>query len=115
VDAVELYTILGVLAILLGVIVYNNVAAALATRRRAAAAPAASPWMGRHVQFEGDVVGEVVAEEGDRLILRRGDRTLAVPRAQVRPQGLDLSLASFDRAAAQAEGEAWQARGGAAP
>jgi hypothetical protein len=113
VDPVQLYAILGVLVVLLGVIVYNNVAAARATRRTA---PAPSPgWVGRHVHFEGDVVGEVVAEEGDRLILRKGDSTLAVPRSQVRPQGLDLGLKAFDGAAALAEGAAWASRNGAAP
>ncbi|MCA1812225.1 MAG: hypothetical protein LC623_09490 [Halobacteriales archaeon] len=111
----ELLTVLGVLLVLLGVIVYNNVMAAIATRRRARADPAAS-WVGRHVHFEGDVVGEVVAEEDSRLLLRKGGQALAVPRSQVRPQGLDLGLKTFDRQAALADGAAWQGRdGGAAP
>jgi hypothetical protein len=106
---VELLTVLGVLLVLLGVIVYNNVMAAVATRRRARA-DSGSSWVGRHVHFEGDVVGEVVAEEEGRLLLRKGGQALAVPRAQVRPQGLDLSLRSFDREAALADGAAWQGR-----
>lgn len=114
-DLVQVYTVLGVLLMLLAVIVYNNVAAARATRRRRAAQPDASPWLGKHVQFAGDVVGEVVAEDGGDLILRRGNATLAVPRSQVRPQGLDLGLKEFDRDAALAAGAAWQARRGAAP
>lgn len=107
---VELVTVLGVLLVLLGVIAYNNVMAARATRKGKADA-AAQGWVGRHVHFEGDVVGEVVAEDGDRLLLRKGGQTLAVPRSQVRPQGHDLSLKPpFDSAAALAEGAAWQAR-----
>lgn len=108
-DPVQLYTILGVLAVLLGVIAYGNVRAALAARRVRALAPGTG-WVGRHVQFGGDVVGEVVAEERGLLILRKGPDTLAVPRDQVRPHGLDLGLRSFDPAAAAAEGAAWKSR-----
>jgi hypothetical protein len=115
VDRVQLLTVLGVLAVLLGVIVYNNVAAAMATRRKGKAQPAQHPVLGKHVHFEGDVLGLAVAEAGDRLILRKGEQVLAVPRGQVRPQGLDLGLKPpFDRAAAEAEGAAWQAQNGAA-
>jgi hypothetical protein len=106
---VELYSILGVLAVLLGVIAYNNVAAARASR--AAGGPRAQPaWLGKHVHFEGNVLGEVVAEDGGLLVVRRADATLAVPRSAVKAHGLDLSLTGFDRDAALAAGAAWQAR-----
>lgn len=111
-STVELVTVAGVLLVLLSVIVYNNFAAALAARRKAVAG-AQLGWVGRHVHFEGSVVGEVVAEEGDLLILRKGEQTLAVQRSQVRPQGHDLGLKEFDNAAALTEGAAWQARSGA--
>jgi hypothetical protein len=114
VDQVDLYTVLGVLAVLLGVILYNSMSA-LRTRARAASALPSSTWLGKHVQHHGDILGEVVAEEGDKVVLRKGPATMCVPRSLVRPQGLDLGVkGDLDLATALAEGQAWQVQHGAA-
>lgn len=114
-DKVELTTILGVLAVLLGGIAYNALVAARARARAARSLPTTG-WVGKHVQHDGRVVGEVVADEGDTLVLRKGEAMLCVPRAVVHPQGLDLGIkGSFDEATALAEGAAWKLRHGVLP
>lgn len=114
----EILTVAAVLVLLFAVILYNNFRAAKATRaaqaaaatsQTAAASAAGKPWVGRYLQHEGDVVGQVVAVEAERVIVRKGATTLAVPRAQVREQGADLGLTgSFDAAAAESEGADWK-------
>ncbi len=113
----ELLTVAGVLVLLFGIIVYNNARAAKATRALAAAKAgmtpeemsAPKPWPGRYLQHEGDVLGQVVAVEGERVIVRKGATVLSVPKAQVREQGADLGLTgSFDAAAAEREGASWK-------
>lgn len=115
----ELLTVAAVLVLLFAVILYNNFRAAKATRavkaaaeqaRGGSVAPADRPWVGRYLQHEGDVIGQVVAVEGERVIVRKGAATLAVPRSQVREQGADLGLTgSFDAAAAERDGAGWKA------
>jgi hypothetical protein len=116
VDQVQIYTVLGVVAVLLGVILYNAWSAVRLRVKAAASLPGASAsWVGKHVQHQGDILGEVVAEEGDKVVLRKGPATLVVPRALVRPQGLDLGVkGDLDIATALAEGQAWQVQHGAA-
>jgi hypothetical protein len=113
----ELVTIGGVLALLFGAILYNNVRAAKATRALkaaeagAGAAPAGpKPWAGRYLQHEGDVLGQVVAVEGDKVVVRKGAATLAFPKSAVREQGADLGLTgTLDLAAAERDAAGWKA------
>ncbi|MEA3191214.1 MAG: hypothetical protein QOD77_1796 [Thermoplasmata archaeon] len=111
-SAQELLTIAGVLGMLLAVIAYNNLRAA---RARDAPAPISAhpppaegvhPIVGRYVQHEGSVVGEVVAVAGERAILRQAGVHRAVPVARLEPRGGELALvgavdwAEAERAAA---------------
>lgn len=107
----ELATIGAVFAILVGVMLLNALSP---SRRRpiveaVPAASAASAWLGRYVQCEGDVVGQVVAVEPASVVVRKGGAFLALPRAQVREQGLDLGVTPYDAAEAAAQGNAWKA------
>ncbi|HUR61502.1 MAG TPA: hypothetical protein VM286_03965 [Candidatus Thermoplasmatota archaeon] len=114
-DPVQTYTVLGVLAVLLGVILYNAMSALRVRAKASAATGPAASWVGRHVQHHGDILGEVIAEEGDKVVVRKGTATLCLPRSFVRPQGLDLGVkGDLDMATALAEGQAWQVQRGAA-
>ncbi len=113
----ELLTVGGVLGLLFTVIVYNQMRAAKVMRAAHAEAsgiaPAITgkPWPGRYLQHEGDILGQVMAVEGETVIVRKGATTLAVPRVQVREQGADLGLmGAFDAAAAERAGEAWKGK-----
>ena len=107
----QLVTVGGVLAILIGVMVYNTLAASRKPIVPVAApgpAAAAAVWVGRYVQHEGDIVGQVVAVDGDLVIVRKGASWLGIPKAAVREQGLDLGATAYDAAAAAAAGSAWR-------
>ncbi|MEK6985974.1 MAG: DUF5749 family beta-barrel protein [Candidatus Thermoplasmatota archaeon] len=112
----EILTVAGVLVLLFAVILTNNFRAAKATRALKAAqagadaAPTNKPWLGRYLQHEGDIVGQVVAVEGERVIVRKGTINLAIAKSQVREQGADLGVVgTFDLAAAERDGVGWKA------
>lgn len=104
----QLLAVGGVLAILLGLIAYNRSAAAKGRAAKDADGPAVHPYICKFVQHEGAVVGEVVAMEGDRLILKQAGVFKSVPSAQAKPVGEELVLeGSVDWPAAIRDGTAW--------
>src|SRR5688572_2834858 len=113
----QLYTVAGVLAILFVVIVYNNVAAMrarVAARQAAKAGPThegpVHPLLVKFARHEGSIVGETVAIDGDRLIVKQAGSFKAVPIAQAEVQGDDVVLkGTIDWAAAEQAGAAWHA------
>lgn len=112
----EILTVAGVLVLLFAVILTNNFRAAKATRALKAAqagadvAPANKPWIGRYLQSEGDIVGQVVAVEAERIIVRKGATNLAIAKSQVREQGADLGVVgTLDLATAERDGAGWKA------
>ena len=124
----QLVTLAGVLGILLVAIVVNNVLAANARSKARAGgqAPAASasasssspvdPLLVKFARHEGSVVGEGIAIDGDRLILKQGGVFKAVPRAQAEVRGDEVVLSgAIDWDKAVADGAAWHAGHRAAP
>lgn len=112
----EILTVAGVLVLLFAVILTNNFRAAKATRAlkvtqaSADVAPTNKPWLGRYLQNEGDIVGQVVAVEAERVIVRKGALNLAIAKSQVREQGADLGVVgTLDLAAAEKAGAEWKA------
>lgn len=114
----QLLTLVGVLALLFVVIVYNNVVAARARRAglgsapkgRSGEGPAVHPMVAKFARHEGSIVGEGVAVDGDRLILKQGGTFKAVPLAQAEVKGDDVVLTgAIDWDAAMAAGAAWHA------
>lgn len=104
----QLLTAASVMAVLIGVMVYNRLAAARAASPKPTGP--ASTWVGRHIQHEGDVLGQVLAVEGDKVLVQKGATRLAFPRAALREQGLDLGLMGTpDMAQAERDGAAWKA------
>lgn len=115
----QLATVAGVLAILFIVIVLNNVAALRARSRARATAASAEPGgaggegtvhplLVKFARHEGSVVGETVALDGDRLILKQAGAFKAVPARQAEVKGDDVVLSgSIDWAAAEAAGREW--------
>ncbi len=120
----QLLTMAGVLLLLFAAIVVNNVLAARA--RIAARGPKAShapssgssssasgpvdPLLVKFARHEGSVVGEGIAIDGDRLILKQGGVFKAVPRALAEVHGDEVVLTgSIDWEKAVADGAAWHA------
>lgn len=109
-----------VVAILVGVMVYNRQVAAKAKGRVAAGGPAAmpsgDPILQRYVHHDGAIVGQAIAVDGDRVILRQGTTLKAVPRTQLdpSPDGLKL-VGAIDWAQAERDGALWGERGEASP
>jgi hypothetical protein len=112
----QLYTVAGVLAILFAVIVYNNVAAVRArVKARAAKQPGAPahegpvhPLLVKFARHEGSIVGETVAIDGDRLILKQAGSFKAVPLSQAEVKGDDVVLTgAIDWGTAAQQGSAW--------
>lgn len=117
----QLATVAGVLAILFLVIVLNNVAAMRArARARSASAGggagaaggegsgAVHPLLVKFARHEGSVVGETVALDGDRLVLKQAGVFKAVPARQAEVKGDDVVLTgAIDWAAAEAAGREW--------
>jgi len=104
----------GVLAILLGGIVYNHLAVARAAKPRPKAAARRRPdsMMGRFVSHRGSVVGEVVGITNDRLVLRQAGMHRAVPLSQVHwRDGEPVLEGDVDWAAADEDGRAWAGEG----
>jgi hypothetical protein len=113
----QLATVAGVLAVLFVVIVLNNVAAMRArskARSAAAAGPggegagAVHPLLVKFARHEGSVVGETVAIDGDRLVLKQAGVFKAVPMRQAEVKGDDVVLTgAIDWPAAEAAGREW--------
>ena len=126
----QLLTMAGVLGILLVAIVVNNVLAANArskARTGGGKGPSTSssssgssspvdPLLVKFARHEGSVVGEGIAIDGDRLILKQGGVFKAVPRAQAEVRGDEVVLTgAIDWDKAIADGAAWHAGHRAAP
>ncbi|MES2155914.1 MAG: DUF5749 family beta-barrel protein [bacterium] len=102
----QIVAVAGVLAILLGVIVYNNLRA-MRPKAKATAPDVKDPIIGRYVHHEGAVVGQAIAVHGDRVLLKQGNIHKAVPRAQLEPVGDELRLmGTVDWMDAEKEGAA---------
>jgi len=72
--------------------------------------PAVDPRLARFVTHEGQVVGEVVAVDRDRLVLKHAGGFRAVPASLARESGAELRLeGDVDWREADAAGEAWHA------
>lgn len=121
-------TLAGVLVLLFAAIVVNNVLAARAriAARSAGKAPASAasssgaapvdPLLVKFARHEGSVVGEGIAIDGDRLILKQGGVFKSVPRAHAEVRGDEVVLTgSIDWEKAVADGAAWHASHRAAP
>lgn len=110
----QLYTVAGVLAILFLVILYNNVAAMRArSKARQANQPPGHegpvhPLLVKFARHEGSIVGETVAIDGDRLIVKQAGSFKAVPVTQAKVEGDDVVISgSVDWAAAEKAGAEW--------
>ena len=109
----QLWTVLAVLVVLLAVIVYNNLSAGQRRRRdgKDGPEPSVSPFLAKFVQHEGSIVGEVVALDGDRLVLKQSGAFKSVPTAQARAEGDEVLLTGpIDWDAALRDGAAWLER-----
>ncbi|MHB8633058.1 MAG: hypothetical protein ACYDBQ_03695 [Thermoplasmatota archaeon] len=82
----QLLAALGVVAVL----IVGMVVAARARKRELPPAP--SPWVGRYLQHDGDVVGQVVVADAERVVVQKGSKRYSFGRSRVREQGLDLGL-----------------------
>ncbi len=122
----QLLTLAGVLAILFGVIVYNNVMALRGKGRvagtapftppepkpaaAAADAPMVDPLLVKFAHHEGSVVGETVAIDGDKLILKQAGTFKSVPKAQAEVKSDEVVLTGpIDWTQAEIDGAAWYA------
>lgn len=117
----QLLTMAAVLVALFLVIVVNNVLAAKArmSARGAGKAPRASsgsssepvdPLLVKFAHHEGQVVGETVALDGERLILKQAGMFKSVPRAQAEVKGEEVLLTGhIDWVQAANDGAAWHA------
>ena len=109
----QLYTVAGVLVILFAVILYNNIAAMRARlQARQAQAPGhegpVHPLLVKFARHEGSIVGETVAIDGDRLIVKQAGTFKAVPVAQAKVEGDDVVLSgAIDWPAAEKAGAEW--------
>lgn len=112
----QLYTVAGVLAILFAVILYNNIAAMKARHEaRQAKQPKGPshegpvhPLLVKFARHDGSIVGETVAIDGDRLILKQAGQFKAVPIAQAEVKDEDVILTGpIDWTAAAQAGTAW--------
>jgi hypothetical protein len=118
-DQTQLLTLAGVLLILFAVIVGNNVSAARSRGRAKAAAGASGtagaggdtvvhPLLVKFARHEGSVVGETVAIDGDRLVLKQAGTFKSVPLAQAQEKDGEVVLSGgIDWAAAEQAGTAW--------
>lgn len=117
-DQTQLLTLGGVLVLLFLVIVFNNVSAAKArAKAKGGGAPSASsgsapvdPLLVKFARHDGSVVGETVALDGDRLILKQAGLFKSVPKAQAEVRGDEVVITGHvDWAQAATDGAAWHA------
>jgi hypothetical protein len=117
-SSTDLLSVAGVVVILVGVMVYNALRAAKA--RPTGAGPAGGSFGGavtgpdvlqRYVQHGGAIIGQAVAIEDGRVLLRQGLTHRAVSEAKLERAGNELRLVGdIDLVASEAEGAAWAAR-----
>lgn len=117
-SSTDLLSVAGVVVILVGVMVYNALRAAKA--RPAATEPAGGIFGGpatgpdvlhRYVQHGGAIIGQAVAVEDGRVLLRQGTTHRAVPGSKLERAGNELRLVGdLDLSASETEGAAWAAR-----
>ncbi len=106
-ETVRILSLAGVAAILIGVMVYNQLAPAKAVSQ-VKAEPEGPSLIAKFVHHQGSVVGETIAEDGDHLILKQAGVFKAVPKAQAKPDGGDVRLeGDVDWDEAIAKGMAW--------
>ena len=112
----QVETLVGVLAVLFAVLLFNNVAAmrARSKARRTEAqeggpgGDAVHPLLVKFARHEGAVVGETVALDGDRLVLKQAGVFKSVPAAQAKVEGGEVVLSGpIDWPAAEQAGAAW--------
>ncbi len=102
----ETTTIFGVAALLLGMLMLNQVLGK--TVRKAEPETDNSSMLCKFVVHEGSVIGETVAEEGESLIIKQAGVFSAIPTKQVQPDGAELRLTgSLDWDAAREQGAQW--------
>lgn len=116
-ERVEILTLAGVLAVLLAVTFYNNLTTARAVRAAPPRRPepmgsvpgqAVHPWLCKFARHEGHIVGESVAIEDDRLVMKQAGVFKIVAMQQVAEKDGDLEVSgAVDWAAAEREGAAW--------
>lgn len=118
-DQTQVLTLAGVLLVLFAVILANNVSAARSRGRAKASAGSAGtagsggdavvhPLLVKFARHEGSVVGETVAIDGDRLVLKQAGTFKSVPLAQAEEKEGEVVLSgSIDWAAAEQAGAAW--------
>jgi hypothetical protein len=107
----------GVLVVLLAVMVYNQLQARRAADAGGARSPrrgeddeehAVHPFLSRFAVHDGDVVGETVSVDGDRLVMKQAGVFKVVPLAQAELQGDEVHLSGFiDWDHAVEEGRSW--------
>lgn len=117
-DRTVLYTLLGVLFILLAVVVYNNQRARQEQEKGGRPVPTGSDeeegdgddLLLKFVRHDGGIVGETVATHGDRLILKQAGVFKSVPLALASVEGDEVVLeGDIDWQDAIGKGEAWHA------
>lgn len=114
-DTTVLYSLLGVLLILFAVLMYNNSKAKRETGGGTANSSADDEglddsWLLKFVRHDGNVVGETVARDGARLILKQGKVYKSVAASMMLQQGDELVVDGFlDWDAAIAQGATWHA------
>jgi prophage tail gpP-like protein len=111
-DQQQILTLAGVLAVLFGVIVFNNVAAARARSanrsKTAGSGDVVHPLLVKFARHDGSVVGETVAIDGPNVILKQAGMFKAVPVAQAQVKEGEVVLEGpIDWAAAEQAGMAW--------
>lgn len=109
----------GVFVIVLALMVYNQMVAkrnaagvgGAGRRGRDAERPSAGEYLSRFVVHEGDVVGEVVARDGDDLIVKHQGVFRAVPVAATRIANDEVHVrGDMDWDAAAGKGQEWLER-----
>lgn len=121
-DQGQLLTLAGVLVILFAVVVLNNVQAARLRKAGRVGAGAGGgkagtsssepvdPLLVKFARHEGTVVGETVALDGDRLILKQAGMFKSVPRSQAEVRGDEVVITGHvDWPQAATEGAEWHA------
>ncbi len=110
-DQLTILTILGVLAILVGVVFFNNMRAMRPAAKAVPTTPAGEPILQRYVHHEGAVVGQAIAVEGDKVLLKQGNVHKAIPLAQLERSGDELRLlGTVDWLDCEKDGAAWAER-----
>lgn len=108
-DQTVTYTLAAVGLLVVGMVVYNQ---RMAGREQAAAAtddgPSRSDYLVKFARYEGSVVGETVALDGDRLILKQAGVFKSVPVALAKVVGDEVVLTGdIEWSSAIEAGTAW--------